>query len=106
MAIIAGFLSQNVLKYLLGFGEVCPFLGYNAQSDFFPRYEMLANVDCSDLDCRRLQDHYKINADSARLPALKKKQKTPEQTIPSENDWGIEIVPQESSEANITIVEE
>ena len=54
MAIVAGFLSQNVLKYLLGFGEVCPFLGYNAFSDFFPRYEIGANVDCSDPDCQRL----------------------------------------------------
>jgi len=40
MGIIAGFLSQNVLKFLLGFGEVSPFLGYNAFSDFFPLYPM------------------------------------------------------------------
>jgi ubiquitin-like modifier-activating enzyme 5 len=36
MGIIAGFLSQNVLKFLLKFGEVVPFLGYNAFTDFFP----------------------------------------------------------------------
>jgi ubiquitin-like modifier-activating enzyme 5 len=36
MGIIAGFLTQNVLKYLLKFGEVSPFLGYNAFTDFFP----------------------------------------------------------------------
>ena len=30
MGITAGFLAQNVLKYLLNFGTVQPFLGYNA----------------------------------------------------------------------------
>ena len=67
---------------------------------------MKANEDCSDSDCRRLQDHYKINAESARLPSLKKKQKTPEQTAPSENDWGIEIVAQEQPEEDVNSIEE
>lgn len=95
MAIVAGFLSQNVLKYLLGFGEVCPFLGYNAFSDFFPRYEIGANEECSDSDCQRLQVHYRQNSELARLPALNKPKKKTEQTITTENDWGIEILSQE-----------
>ena len=48
MAIVAGFLSQNVLKFLLKFGEVSPFVGYNALSDFFPRYALNTNSECSD----------------------------------------------------------
>ena len=30
MGIVAGFLVQNTLKFLLDFGEVSPYLGYNA----------------------------------------------------------------------------
>lgn len=53
MGIIAGFLSQNVLKYLLKFGEVSPFLGYNAFTDFFPQYPMQPNLDCTDTNCKK-----------------------------------------------------
>ena len=52
MGIIAGFLSQTVLKYLLDFGEVSHFLGYNAFTDFFPRYPMGPNPDCSERKCQ------------------------------------------------------
>lgn len=94
MAIVAGFLSQNVLKYLLGFGEVSPFLGYNAMSDFFPRYDMGLNTECTDLDCLRLQTHYKGNPTLARLPKLKEKKKSekPVAAQTSVNEWGIEVV--------------
>ena len=51
MGIIAGFLSQTVLKYLLDFGEVSQFLGYNAFTDFFPKYPLSANPECSDKKC-------------------------------------------------------
>ena len=30
MGIVAGFLVQNTLKFLLDFGEVSPYLGYSA----------------------------------------------------------------------------
>lgn len=51
MGIIAGFLSQNVLKYVLKFGEASQFLGYNAFTDFFPKYPMQPNPDCTDKSC-------------------------------------------------------
>lgn len=35
MGIVAGFLVQNTLKYLLKFGTVSHYLGYNALQDFF-----------------------------------------------------------------------
>lgn len=54
MGIIAGFLSQTVLKYLLKFGEVSPFLGYNAFSDYFPQYPLTPNPDCTDKQCKEL----------------------------------------------------
>jgi ubiquitin-like modifier-activating enzyme 5 len=55
MGIIAGFLSQTVLKYLLDFGEVSQFLGYNAFTDFFPRYPLTPNSDCTDRKCKERQ---------------------------------------------------
>ena len=48
MGIVAGLMSQNVLKHLLGFGEKTQFLGYNALKDFFPSYPIKPNVECSD----------------------------------------------------------
>ena len=54
MAIVAGFLSQNVLKFLLKFGEVSPFLGYNAFTDFFPKYPLVPNPECTDKNCVEL----------------------------------------------------
>lgn len=54
MGIIAGFMTQNVLKLLLRFGEPADFLGYNAFNDFFPKYPMSANPECSDKNCKAL----------------------------------------------------
>lgn len=36
MGVVAGFLVQNSLKYLLNFGKVSAYLGYNALTDYFP----------------------------------------------------------------------
>merc|ERR1712070_1144576 len=55
MGITAGFLAQNVLKFLLNFGCVQPFLGYNALSDFFPTYNMAPNPECSNSHCVKRQ---------------------------------------------------
>lgn len=44
----AGMLVQNMLKYLLNFGEVSDYLGYNALSDFFPRMSLKPNPQCDD----------------------------------------------------------
>jgi ubiquitin-like modifier-activating enzyme 5 len=46
MGIIAGFLSQSVLKYLLNFGFLSHCLSYNAQSDFFSSYKIAINPEC------------------------------------------------------------
>jgi ubiquitin-like modifier-activating enzyme 5 len=54
MGIIAGFLSQTVLKALLKFGNVSSFLGYNAFDDFFPKYPLTPNPECTEARCREL----------------------------------------------------
>ena len=53
-----GYFSQ--CRYLLTFGEVSMYLGYNALSDFFPRYEMKPNPTCSQSSCVRAQALYKV----------------------------------------------
>lgn len=52
MGIVAGMLVQNTLKYLLGFGEVSDYLGYNALIDFFPKMALKPNTTCDDSFCR------------------------------------------------------
>eukprot|EP01090_Pellita_catalonica_P000492 TRINITY_DN10343_c0_g1_i3.p1 TRINITY_DN10343_c0_g1~~TRINITY_DN10343_c0_g1_i3.p1 ORF type:complete len:282 (+),score=49.20 TRINITY_DN10343_c0_g1_i3:103-948(+) len=46
MGMVAGMLVQNTLKYLLGFGKVSYYLGYNAMDDFFPKWEIKPNPAC------------------------------------------------------------
>ena len=67
MGIIAGFLSQTVLKFLLKFGEVSPFLGYNAFSDYFPKYPLTPNPECTDKICQELQKYYEEHPEERRL---------------------------------------
>lgn len=93
MGIIAGFLSQTVLKHLLSFGEVSPFLGYNAFTDFFPKYPLAPNPDCSDAKCRELQKYYTENPDAKRLKDKVKENGAEEvkEIVHEDNDWGITL---------------
>merc|ERR1719154_501010 len=56
MGIVAGFLVQNTLKYLLKFGTVSHYLGYNAMLDFFPTMSMKPNPGCDEYHCRKRQE--------------------------------------------------
>ncbi|EOD08740.1 hypothetical protein EMIHUDRAFT_42963, partial [Emiliania huxleyi CCMP1516] len=59
MGIVAGFLVQNALKYLLGFGDPCPApAGYSALRDHFPTMALRPNPDCASSWCRRRQAEY------------------------------------------------
>ncbi|WIA15576.1 hypothetical protein OEZ85_002203 [Tetradesmus obliquus] len=55
MGIVAGMLVQNTLKYLLRFGTVSRYLGYNSLKDFFPTMEIKPNTACSNGHCRDAQ---------------------------------------------------
>ena len=59
MGIVAGFLVQNALKYLLKFGQVTKYLGYNALLDYFPTMTLLPNETCGDSFCVKRQKEYK-----------------------------------------------
>ncbi len=52
MGIIAGFLSQATLKFLLNFGTLSYCLSYNAQTDFFNSYKIATNPECKEPSCQ------------------------------------------------------
>uniref|UniRef100_A0A0A9WQ97 Ubiquitin-like modifier-activating enzyme 5 n=1 Tax=Lygus hesperus TaxID=30085 RepID=A0A0A9WQ97_LYGHE len=55
MGIIAGLLAQNALKYLLQFGDVSEYVGYDAMRDHFPRLTLKPNPECTHAICRTRQ---------------------------------------------------
>ena len=101
MGITAGFLAQNVLKYLLNFGTVQPFLGYNALSDFFPTYTMGPNPECVNINCVKRQAEYKAKLAAGEI--VEKAADEPEAAAEASGDadefaeWGFEVT--EDSEA-------
>ncbi|KEG08122.1 NAD/FAD dependent dehydrogenase [Trypanosoma grayi] len=58
MGIVAGFLAQNALKYLLGFGTVSEYVGYDAMRDHFPSVTIKANPECRNETCLARQREY------------------------------------------------
>lgn len=68
MGITAGFLVQNALKYLLGFGDVSTYLGYNALKDHFPQMVLRPNPECTSYHCRRQQELYRQRVRDAPPP--------------------------------------
>uniref|UniRef100_A0A3Q3DC57 Ubiquitin-like modifier-activating enzyme 5 n=1 Tax=Hippocampus comes TaxID=109280 RepID=A0A3Q3DC57_HIPCM len=94
MGVVAGILVQNVLKYLLKFGRVSYYLGYNAMQDFFPSMAMKPNPQCNDRHCRRQQEVYK----EAERPKNEVIQVEEEEVLHEDNEWGIELVSEEANE--------
>jgi len=47
-------------RYLLKFGDVTPYLGYNALRDYFPSMPMLPNPSCSNSHCRKRQAEHQV----------------------------------------------
>ncbi|XP_058145544.2 ubiquitin-like modifier-activating enzyme 5 isoform X1 [Dasypus novemcinctus] len=84
MGVVAGILVQNVLKFLLGFGTVSFYLGYNAMQDFFPTMSMKPNPQCEDKNCRKQQNEYK-----KKVAALPKQEVVQEEKeiIHEDNEW-------------------
>uniref|UniRef100_A0A8C6AWY4 Ubiquitin-like modifier-activating enzyme 5 n=1 Tax=Monodon monoceros TaxID=40151 RepID=A0A8C6AWY4_MONMO len=84
MGVVAGILVQNVLKFLLNFGTVSFYLGYNAMQDFFPTMSMKPNPQCDDRNCRKQQEEYKKKV--AALPTQEVVQEE-EEIIHDDNEW-------------------
>ncbi|XP_029110535.1 ubiquitin-like modifier-activating enzyme 5 isoform X3 [Scleropages formosus] len=91
MGVVAGLLVQNVLKYLLNFGTVSRYLGYNAMQDFFPSMSMKANPQCDDRYCRLRQEEFqKREAERPKQDEVLDMEE--QQVIHEDNEWGIELV--------------
>eukprot|EP00274_Cyanoptyche_gloeocystis_P001785 CAMPEP_0196664244 /NCGR_PEP_ID=MMETSP1086-20130531/56313_1 /TAXON_ID=77921 /ORGANISM="Cyanoptyche gloeocystis , Strain SAG4.97" /LENGTH=296 /DNA_ID=CAMNT_0042000467 /DNA_START=72 /DNA_END=962 /DNA_ORIENTATION=- len=101
MGIIAGLLSQNTLKYLLGFGTVTPYLAYNALLDFFPSMPLLPNPACTNAHCRACQRQHQENIAKQPPPSAASHHDTPAAPLHADNQWGIVLdksgVPDDSS---------
>ncbi|KAF4377843.1 hypothetical protein G4B88_031509 [Cannabis sativa] len=96
MGVIAGLLVQNTLKFLLNFGQVSPYLGYNSLKDFFPTMEMKPNPQCSNGACMERQKEYLI-LKPARDAAAKAKMEAEtslvvEAPLHLDNEWSISVV--------------
>ncbi|KAM4705374.1 ubiquitin-like modifier-activating enzyme 5 isoform 2-T2 [Rhinophrynus dorsalis] len=96
MGVVAGILVQNVLKYLLNFGTVSFYLGYNAMQDFFPTMAMKPNPHCDDKYCRKQQDEFKLKEEAK--PPKQEVVVEEEEIVHEDNDWGIELVSEVSEE--------
>ncbi|XP_057971667.1 ubiquitin-like modifier-activating enzyme 5 [Malania oleifera] len=96
MGVVAGLLVQNTLKFLLKFGKVSPYLGYNALKDYFPTMEMKPNPQCSNVSCLERQKEY-ILAKPARDAEEKGKMEAEalsvtEGPVHIDNEWNISVV--------------
>jgi ubiquitin-like modifier-activating enzyme 5 len=94
MGIVAGFLVQNALKFLLQFGEVSEYVGYIALKDHFPRMTLRPNPECVSSWCRKQQGLFqKREVERKAAEALLPPPPPPPPPPPlhTSNDWGIEV---------------
>lgn len=94
MGIVAGFLVQNTLKYLLEFGSVSYYLGYNAMQDFFPSMGLKPNPACEEVVCQQRQREYQ-ESDAAKKEKEEKEkaiEEEKEEVKHEDNEWGITLV--------------
>eukprot|EP00920_Eleutheroschizon_duboscqi_P004152 GHVT01009605.1.p1 GENE.GHVT01009605.1~~GHVT01009605.1.p1 ORF type:complete len:487 (+),score=91.94 GHVT01009605.1:264-1724(+) len=98
MGVVAGLLVQNTLKWLLKFGEVSHFLGYNSMADFFPKYVIKPNTECKEPLCRKRQEEHRLSGEMFPPAAVEdgalRKKASPRQTAASEEAaaWGVSVV--------------
>ncbi|CAD6204118.1 GSCOCG00009872001-RA-CDS [Cotesia congregata] len=87
MGIVAGFLTQNALKFLLNFGSTSFYLGYNAMEDFFPSMVLRPNPNCDDRYCRQRQQEFQaLPKEEIAVEAVE------EAPVHEDNDWGISLI--------------
>ena len=85
MAIIAGLLVQNALKFLLQFGTLSYCLSYQGISNYFSEYMLKPNKECMNAACIERQKESKNR--SLENP----KKEMVEQSSTIENEYGIVI---------------
>uniref|UniRef100_A0A8R1DPR3 Ubiquitin-like modifier-activating enzyme 5 n=1 Tax=Caenorhabditis japonica TaxID=281687 RepID=A0A8R1DPR3_CAEJA len=92
MAVVAGFLVMNTLKFLLNFGEVSHYVGYNALLDFFPRESIKPNPSCDDDHCKLRQREYQERIANEPVEIDFGPDLDEPEVLHEENEWGIELV--------------
>ena len=92
MGIVAGMLVQNVLKYLLDFGQTSYYLGYNAMNNFFPSAIVRPNAECVCRPCvarqKEYQGEYKWSPQVWQSP--EELARLNQAVTHEDNEWGIE----------------
>lgn len=92
MGIVAGMLVQNVLKYLLDFGQTSYYLGYNAMNNFFPSAIVRPNPECVCRPCvarqKEYQGEYKWSPQVWQSP--EELARLNQAVTHEDNEWGIE----------------
>eukprot|EP00035_Acanthoeca_spectabilis_P019651 m.429114 g.429114 ORF g.429114 m.429114 type:complete len:403 (-) comp16961_c0_seq1:201-1409(-) len=104
MGMVAGMLVQNTLKYLLGFGTVSSYLGYNALKDFFPTYELRPNPTCSNHLCVSQQAAYQKHL--AENPEPEAAAEVEVAVVHDDNEWGIVLEDESAPTEDTTAVAE
>lgn len=102
MGIVAGFLVQNTLKYLLNFGQVTNYLGYSALTDFFPTMNLKPNPQCEDSMCKLRQKEFQEKPKPEKITPVEEA----EGPLHAENQWGICVVDESCPEKSDTKVAE
>jgi ubiquitin-like modifier-activating enzyme 5 len=90
MGIVAGLLVQNVLKFVLNFGELTYLQSYNSLKNYFSDSILLPNDDCIDVNCIKNQNNYKEEKIKKRKQTKKEEKEIIEEKEDL-NEWGIEI---------------
>jgi len=108
MGLVAAILVQNALKFLLKFGTVSHYVGYNALKDYFPSYAMKPNPNCDDGWCRKCQERFQkgeINQEFVEKNDNNKSQKEIEEEAQRQanltsmaDEFGFEIEEEEAEE--------
>ena len=92
MGIVAGFLVQNALKYLLQFGSVSTYVGYIALKDHFPQMTLRPNPECVSRACRMQQQLFQQReAERVAQGPPPEAPAEPEAPLHASNEWGIEL---------------
>jgi len=91
MGIVAGFLVQNALKYMLDFGQVSEYLGYIALKDHFPSMTLKPNPECVNYHCRRQQAIYQKKLAERVHEPVAAAPEVVDEPLHASNEWGIEL---------------
>lgn len=91
-------------RYLLGFGTVSSYLGYNALKDFFPTYELRPNPTCSNHLCVSQQAAYQKHL--AENPEPEAAAEVEVAVVHDDNEWGIVLEDESAPTEDTTAVAE